>query len=105
VVVGVRVLVGVGADADADVAGRTLSIRRPRPPRQAPGIRDADGEGSGMEGRDAVRFYAIARASAIECAAVLDALESLGLVEASTIDSMLTKMRMGPPEGAGHGAR
>jgi four helix bundle protein len=72
-------------------------------------------EGSGKQGRDAVRFYAIARGSAMECAAVLDAMESLGLVEASALGeerellerivSMLTKMRRGPPEGAGHGGR
>jgi len=53
--------------------------------------------------RCAVRFFGIARGSALECAAVLDAVEALGLVPgASLIDerdllerivSMLTKMR------------
>ena len=32
-------------------------------------------EGSGKFNRDAVRFYTIARGSALECAAILDALE------------------------------
>ena len=36
-------------------------------------------EGSGKFSRDAVRFYAIARGSALECAAVLDALEALAV--------------------------
>ena len=34
-------------------------------------------EGSGKFSRDAVRFYTIARGSALECAAVLDALEAM----------------------------
>ena len=34
-------------------------------------------EGSGQFSRDAVRFYTIARGSALECAAVLDALEAM----------------------------
>jgi len=38
-------------------------------------------EGSGKFDRDARRFYAIARGSALECAAVLDALASLGLLD------------------------
>jgi four helix bundle protein len=60
-------------------------------------------EGSGKEGRDAARFYAIARGSAL-CAAVLDAMEALRLTEgadvgeerelAERIVSMLTKMRL-----------
>jgi four helix bundle protein len=60
-------------------------------------------EGSGKEGRDAARFYRIARGSALECAAVLDAMQSLGLVDGAAIEeerellerivSMLTKMR------------
>ncbi|WP_129356633.1 four helix bundle protein [Sorangium cellulosum] len=37
-------------------------------------------EGSGKPARDARRFYAIARGSALECAAILDAFEALGLV-------------------------
>jgi four helix bundle protein len=40
-------------------------------------------EGSGKFGRDAVRFYAIARGSALECAAILDALQVLGVFEQS----------------------
>ena len=60
-------------------------------------------EGSGKGGRDAARFYTIARGSALECAAILDALEALGaiapedLVEPRVllerIVSMLTKLR------------
>ena len=38
-------------------------------------------EGSGKFGRDAVRFYAIARGSALECAAILHALEAMVLEE------------------------
>ena len=63
-------------------------------------------EGSGKEGRDASRHYGIARGSALECAAVLDALEALGLVDAADLSeereliervvSMLTKMRPAP---------
>ena len=37
-------------------------------------------EGSGKFTREAIRFYAIARGSALECAAILDALASLGLI-------------------------
>ena len=36
-------------------------------------------EGSGKFDRDAKRFYAIARGSALECAAILDAMESVGI--------------------------
>jgi four helix bundle protein len=35
-------------------------------------------EGSGKTDRDAVRFYTIARGSALECAAIVDAMEALG---------------------------
>ena len=59
-------------------------------------------EGSGKPSRDASRFHGIARGSALECAAVLDALEALGLATATDlvvsrellerIVSMLTKM-------------
>jgi len=42
-------------------------------------------EGSGKFGRDAGRFYAIARGSALECAAILDALEAMGLVQAAIV--------------------
>ena len=38
-------------------------------------------EGSGKFSRDARRFYTVARGSALECAAILDALASLGLFE------------------------
>ena len=60
-------------------------------------------EGSGREGRDAARLYGIARGSALECAAVLDAMEALGLLPGAALTeerdlierivSMLTKMR------------
>jgi four helix bundle protein len=63
-------------------------------------------EGSGKDGRDAARFYAIARGSALESAAVLDAMEALGLVAGDDVAeerelierivSMLTKMRAVP---------
>jgi len=36
-------------------------------------------------GRDAGRFYAIARGSALECAAILDAFEAMGLVQAAIV--------------------
>src|SRR4051812_1443208 len=38
-------------------------------------------EGSGKFNRDARRFYTVARGSALECAAILDALASLGLLD------------------------
>ena len=38
-------------------------------------------EGSGKFSRDARRFYTVARGSALECAAILDALACLGLLE------------------------
>lgn len=38
-------------------------------------------EGSGKFNRDAVRFYTIARGSALECAAILDVLEALGVID------------------------
>jgi four helix bundle protein len=59
-------------------------------------------EGSGRTAQDARRFYAIARGSALECAAVLDALEALTVVPPADlaagrellerIVSMLTKL-------------
>ena len=63
----------------------------------------AEGSGKGtIEDREARRFYAIARGSALECAAIVDAMEALGFVqvdEASRahellerIVSMLTRM-------------
>ena len=60
-------------------------------------------EGSGKTTRDGSRFYTIARGSALECAATLDVLETLGAVKAEElahprallerIVSMLTKLR------------
>ena len=38
-------------------------------------------EGSGKFNRDAVRFYTIARGSALECAAILDALEAMAVFD------------------------
>jgi four helix bundle protein len=62
-------------------------------------------EGSGKSERDAQRFYAIARGSALECAAVLDAFRALGFAEdgeltealdlLERIVSMLTRMARG----------
>jgi four helix bundle protein len=63
----------------------------------------AEGSGKGtMEDREARRFYAIARGSALECAAIVDALQALRLVLGDEADraqellerivSMLTKM-------------
>ena len=59
-------------------------------------------EGSGKAGHDVARFYAIARGSAMECAAIVDALETLGFVTPQElaearellerIVAMLTKM-------------
>jgi len=42
-------------------------------------------EGSGKFSRDVVRFYAIARGSALECAAILDAFEAMGLLEGESV--------------------
>jgi len=60
-------------------------------------------EGSGKTEHDAARFYTIARGSALECAAILDALEALGVVDTEglyasrelleRVVSMLTKLR------------
>ncbi len=63
----------------------------------------AEGSGKGtMEDREARRFYAIARGSALECAAIIDALQALGIVRddevirahelLERIVSMLTRM-------------
>jgi four helix bundle protein len=63
----------------------------------------AEGSGKGtMKDREARRFYAIARGSALECAAIVDALETLRFVPADEADrtrellerivSMLTRM-------------
>jgi four helix bundle protein len=38
-------------------------------------------EGSGKFGRESARFYAIARGSALECAAIIDVLEALKVLE------------------------
>ena len=42
-------------------------------------------EGSGKFSRDAVRFYAIARGSALECAAILDALETMAVLDEAAL--------------------
>lgn len=42
-------------------------------------------EGSGKFDKDARRFYAIARGSALECAAILDAFESLAVASAQEL--------------------
>ena len=42
-------------------------------------------EGSGKFSRDAVRFYAIARGSALECAAILDALEAMAVFDQAAL--------------------
>jgi four helix bundle protein len=62
-------------------------------------------EGSGKSERDARRFYAIARGSALECAAILDALVTLGFTQDKDLSeslellerivSMLTRMARG----------
>jgi four helix bundle protein len=63
----------------------------------------AEGSGKGtMEDREARRFYAIARGSALECAAIIDALQALGFVRDNDANrphellgrmvSMLTRM-------------
>ena len=59
-------------------------------------------EGTGRHGRDAMRFYSIARGSALECAAILDAVDSLALISDADYEqerallerivAMLTKM-------------
>ena len=45
-------------------------------------------EGSGKFSRDSARFYAIARGSALECAAILDALEAMGLSDGSALENL-----------------
>jgi four helix bundle protein len=60
-------------------------------------------EGTGKGGKDAARFYTIARGSALECAAVLDALEAVGVFAEGELGelrellervvAMLTKLR------------
>ena len=42
-------------------------------------------EGSGKFSRDAVRFYAIARGSALECAAILDALQTMAVFDEAAL--------------------
>jgi four helix bundle protein len=58
-------------------------------------------EGAGRFGKDERKFLVTARASALECAAVLDAMQSIGIHDARMADgytlllrivSMLTKM-------------
>jgi four helix bundle protein len=43
-------------------------------------------EGSGKQGRDAARFYTIARGSALECAAILDAFEAIGTIPSAELE-------------------
>jgi four helix bundle protein len=43
-------------------------------------------EGSGKFTRDATRFYTIARGSALECAAILDALEAMAVFEQADLE-------------------
>ena len=43
-------------------------------------------EGSGKFSRDAVRFYTIARGSALECAAILDALQAMAVFEEADLE-------------------
>jgi four helix bundle protein len=60
-------------------------------------------EGSGKGDRDAARFYRIARGSALECVAVIEAMEALGFVTSGEVAeervllervvAMLTKLR------------
>ncbi len=62
-------------------------------------------EGSGKSDREAQRFYAIARGSALECAAIVDAFGALGFRQPSELTeplellervvSMLTRMARG----------
>src|SRR5262249_18756698 len=42
-------------------------------------------EGSGKFSKDAVRFYAIARGSALECAAILDALQAMEVFDEAAL--------------------
>ena len=42
-------------------------------------------EGSGKFNKDAARFYAIARGSALECAAILDAFEAMDLLDPAAL--------------------
>jgi four helix bundle protein len=60
-------------------------------------------EGSGKGDRDAERYYRIARGSALECVAVIDAMEALGFVTSADVGegrgllervvAMLTKLK------------
>jgi four helix bundle protein len=43
-------------------------------------------EGSGKFNRDAARFYTIARGSALECAAILDALAAMGVFDEAKLE-------------------
>ena len=45
-------------------------------------------EGSGKFSRDAVRFYTIARGSALECAAILDALEAMAVFRPADLETL-----------------
>ena len=46
-------------------------------------------EGSCKTGRDAGRFYAIARGSALECAAIVDSLAALGVMEDAEFEELM----------------
>ena len=50
-------------------------------------------EGSGKFNRDAKRFYAIARGSALECAAVLDVIEAMSLMDAADLTEARTLLK------------
>ena len=45
-------------------------------------------EGSGKLDKDARRFYAIARGSALECAAIVDVLKALSLIQPEAYDRL-----------------
>jgi four helix bundle protein len=47
-------------------------------------------EGSGKFDKDARRFYAIARGSALECAAIVDVLSALALIQPELRDRLQT---------------
>jgi four helix bundle protein len=49
-------------------------------------------EGNGKFEQDACRFYAIARGSALECAAIMDAVEALGFVPADDLAPLRDKL-------------
>lgn len=84
---------GIAAHLDGEMAGQLR--------RAALSINLNIAEGTGRFDRDQRKFLITARGSALECAAVLDATEALGIKAAETADgnallvrivSMLTKM-------------